>query len=239
MEETMEINLKEVFKALVKSAWIIILCAILVGGAVLAYTVNFVTPVYKTSVTLYVNNNTGESKKVGSADLAVALQLVNTYVNIIQSDTVLEKVIDNTGINLTAKQIRDMLTASSINETEMFEVSITSTNPQLSADIANAIANVAPGEISKIIEGSSAKVIDYARVPTSRAAPSYTVNTVVGAMIGALLSAFVIVLLVCLDARVRSEEDLIKICGVPVLGAIPDFTQVGKNLDIKKAGKGK
>lgn len=238
MEETMEINLKEVFKALLKGAWIIMLCAILVGSAVLVYTVNFVTPMYKSSVTLYVNNSNGDSNKVASSDLAVALQLVNTYVNIIQSDTVLEKVIESTGLNLTAKQICGMLSAESVDETEMFKVSITSPDPQMSADIANAIANVAPTEIKKIIEGSSAKVIDYAKASNSRTSPSYTTNAVAGALVGALLAAAVIVLRVCLDARVKSEEDLMKICAIPVLGAIPDFTQIAKETE-KKAGKGK
>lgn len=234
MEETMMINVQDVFKALLKRAWIIILCAVLVGSAVLVYTVNFVTPMYQANVTLYVNNNSAESSKVISSDLAVALQLVNTYVNIIQSDTVLEKVIDESGFNLTAKDIRNMLSAESVDETEMFRVMITSPDPQMSADIANAIANVAPAEISKIIEGSSAKVIDYAKVPTGRSSPNYVTNTLVGALAGMLMAGAVIVLQVCMDMRVTNEEDLLNICAVPVLGAIPDFVQVSG--DEKKIG---
>lgn len=229
MEETMEISMKDMTKALLKSAWIIILCAVLVGSAVLVYTVNFVTPMYEANVTLYVNNNSTESNKVISSDLAVALQLVNTYVKIIESDTVLENVINQNVLNLTAQDIRGMLSAESVDDTEMFRVKITSPDPQMSADIANAIANVAPAEISKIIEGSSAKVIDYAKVPTKSSSPNYAANTIVGAMTGALLAIAVVVLSVCMDKRVKNEEDLMKIFEAPVLGAIPDFTQVNKD----------
>lgn len=236
MEEQMEINLKEVFKALLKSAWIIMLCAVLVGGAVLAYTVNFVTPMYQSHVTLYVNNGSNETGTVSSGTLAVQLQLVNTYVKIIESDTVLEKVISDSGFNLSAKDIRGMLTAEPVDETEMFRVNITSPNAQMSADIANAVANVAPAEISKIIEGSSAKVIDYARVATGCSSPSYTTNALAGALAGALLAAVIVVLGVCLDMRVKTEEELIKICAVPVLGAIPDFAQMTKE-DEKRGGR--
>ena len=236
MGEQMEINLKEVFKALLKSAWIIMLCAVLVGGAVLAYTVNFVTPMYQSSVTLYINNGSDESGTISSNRLAVQLQLVNTYAKIIESDTVLEKVIEDSGFNLTAKDIRNMLNAEIVEDTEMFRVKITSPDPQMSADIANAVANAAPAEISKIIEGSSAKVIDYAKVSTSRVSPSYTTNAVAGALAGALLAATVVVLGVCLDMRVKSEEELIKICAVPVLGAIPDFAQMSKE-DEKRGGR--
>lgn len=236
MEETMEINLKEVCKALLKGAWIIMLCAVLVGGAVLAYTVNFVTPMYRASVTLYVNNGTNDTGTISSNSLAVQLQLVKSYVAIIGSDRVMEKVIGESGFNLTAKEISRMLSAEPVEETEMFRVNITSPDPQMSADIVNAIANVAPAEISEIIEGSSAKVIDYAKVPTSRTSPSYTTNAIAGALMGALLAAAVIVLRVCLDMRVKSEEDLMKICSVPVLGAIPDFTQMSKE-DEKRGGR--
>lgn len=228
MEETLEIDLREVFKVLLKRIWIILLCAVIVGGSVYAYTRKFVTPMYTASVTLYVNNNVGDSGTVSSSGLAVALQLVNTYVNIIQSDTVLNKVIDETGLVLTAGSIRGMLSAEVVDETEMFRVQITSPNPVMSADIANALANIAPAEISKIIEGSSAKVIDYAQVPTTHSSPNYITNTIFGALAGGLLAALFFVLLVLLDGRVKSEDDLTRICGVPVLGAIPDFTVTTK-----------
>lgn len=228
MKNSIEIDVGEVFKVLLKRAWIIVLCALLIGGGTLLYTAKFVTKMYSAEVTMYVNNNSGNTDTVSSSNLAVALQLVNTYVNIIQSDTVLEKVIEHTGLSLTPGQVRKMLTAESINDTEMFAVRITSPDPQMSADIANAIAQIAPAEISNIIEGSSAKVIDYAKVPTSRVSPSYTANTILGTLIGGILAALFFVVCYLVDGRIRSEEELAKICSIPVLGAIPDFEQPAK-----------
>lgn len=228
MRENIEINFAEIWRILVKRIWIIALCAVLAGSMALVYTANFVTPLYRAQVTMYVNNNAANTETVTSSNLAVALQLVKTYVNIIQSDTVLEKVIEDTGLMLTPTQVRKMLTAESVKETEMFAVQVTSPSPQMSADIANSIADIAPGEITKIIEGSSAKVIDYAKVPESRISPSFTKNTVLGAVAGALLSALVLVVLYYMDTRINSEEDLEKICQIPVLGEIPDFTKPAK-----------
>ena len=91
MNEIREIDLNKIFKVLLKRVWVIVLCAVLAGALTLVYTVNFVTPMYTASVAMYVNNNnnTAYSGTVSSSNLAVALQLVKTYVNIIQSDTVL------------------------------------------------------------------------------------------------------------------------------------------------------
>lgn len=233
MAETVEIDLRELFKVLFKRAWIIMLCAVIVGTSVLVYTVNFVTPQYKANVTIYVNNNSSrDGTYISSADLAVALRLVSTYVNIIQSNTVLDKVIAEAGMMLSAGQLRNMISAEVVEETEMFKVTVTTPNPQMSADLANAIAAVAPDEIAAIIEGSSAKIIDYARVPTVRSSPNYITNTVIGAVAGAILAIVVILMQHLLDMRVRTEEELTKICSVPVLGVIPDMTA-----EMKNAGK--
>lgn len=236
MGETVELDLRELFKVLWKRAWIIVLCAVVLAASVCVYTVNFVTPKYEASVTIYVNNNSSrDNTYISSSDLAVALRLVATYVNIIQSDTVLEKVIAETGLKISAGQLRSMISAEAVEETEMFKVTVTTSNPRMSADLANAIASVAPEEIAGIIEGSSAKIIDYARVPTNRSSPNYVTNTVLGGMIGAVLAVVVIVLANMLDVRVKHEDDLAKICTVPVLGMIPDLTNDKANKANKKA----
>lgn len=228
MDEVLDIDVKALMQNILKRIWIVILCAILTAAVSLMYTVNFVTPTYKASVSMYINNNSGASDRVSSSDLAVALQLALTYVNIVKSDTVLEEVVETTGLNLTVEEIKSMMSAEVVDETEMFRVSIVSPDPQMSADIANAIASVAPAEISKIIEGSNAKVIDYAKVPTSRFAPSYTTNTVVGGLVGGFVAIAVIVISVLADSCVRGEDDLMRIYKVPVLGAIPDFAASAK-----------
>ena len=226
MKEAVEFDLRELALTLFKRIWIIILCAVILGASALVYTANFVTPKYQSNVTIYVNNNSSiEGNYISSSDLAVALRLVTTYVNIIQSNTVLEKVIAETGLNLSTDQVRGMISAEVVGETEMFRVTVTTPNPQMSADLANAIARIAPDEISEIIEGSSAKIIDYARVPTSRSSPNYASNTVVGALVGAFLAIAVIVLQNALNVRVGSEDDLQKICEIPVLGVIPNLSE--------------
>lgn len=233
MSQNFEIDMKVILKVLLKRVWIILLCAAVTGTASLIYTMNFVAPRYQASVTMYVNNNSSKDNNyVSSNDLAVALRLVTTYVNIIKSDRVLDRVIDETGLMLTASQVRSMISAEPEGETEMFRVTVTSPNPQMSADIANTIAKLAPAEIAEIIEGSSAKIIDEARVPRNRSYPSYTISAVVGAVVGGILAAFVFVLMYVLDVRIKTEEDLKNICDVPVLGVIPNLSN-----DAKNAGK--
>ena len=224
-ENGIEIDLKEFLKVLLKRSWIIVLCAVLLGTSLLIYTMNFVAPTYQASTSIYINNNSGHTGgSVSSGDLAVALRLVASYANIIKSERVLSKVIDKTGLVLTAAQLQSMVKAEPMGETEMLKVTVTTPNAQMSADIANAIAEVAPSEIKDIIEGSSAKIVDIAKVPKSPSSPNYTTSFILGAAIGAFLVIGVFLLQIITDARVKSEEDLTKICAIPVLGSIPQLT---------------
>lgn len=231
MNESIEIDLKDFLRALIKKAWLVVLCAALLGASMYMYTVNFVTPKYQASVSIYVNNNSGnDGTYISSSDLAVALKLVSTYVNIIQSDTVLDKVIHETKLPLSTEQVRSMISAEAMGETEMFRVTVTTPNPNMSADIANAIASVAPAEISAIIEGSSAKIIDYAKVPQNQTSPNCAMSGIVGCVIGALLAVLVILLQTVMDTRIKSEEDLARICSIPVLGVIPQLSTDAKQV---------
>lgn len=224
MNEVHELEIPELLKLLWKKAWIILLCAVIVASSVLVYTANFVEPLYTASVSIYVNNNSSQnSTAISSSDLAVALRLVNTYINILSSDRVLQAVIEKTGAMLTVEQLRGMLSAEAMGETEMFWVNVTSTKPQEAADIANALAEIAPSQIADIIEGSYAKVIDYAKTPTHRSSPSYTKNTITGFVVGMLGAALLIVILHLTDIRIKGENDLIKAYRMPVLGKIPDM----------------
>lgn len=240
MNETVEIDLREIFRLLLKRAWLIVLCAVLLGALALGYTVNFVTPMYQATTTLYVNNNIEQGSvgnKVDSTDLAVALRLVNSYVDIVRREVVMSAVIDKLQMNLTPAQLRGMVYAEVQGETEIFSVTVTTPNPQMSADVANAIAELAPGIISGIISGSQAKVIDYARVPTGRSSPNYLTSAVLGALFGAVLAIIAVVLADRMDVRLKNEEDLERISGVPVFGVIPNFAENAK--PVKKVRRSK
>lgn len=237
MEKTKELNIQELLFAVLNRIWIVILAAIVGGVGMFVYTRNFVTPMYSASITMYVNNSTklhGEDviNYITSSDLATSERLVATYVSILRSNTVMEKVSEkvfqDTGVRVSASAIRGSMSAAALNETEVFSVRVNYHDPQMAATIANAIATVAPEEIAMIVEGSSTKVVDYAKVPTVPYEPNTTSNTLLGLAAGVAISVGLIVLRELMDRRVRSEEDLAQLSEAPVLGVIPDFDVEGE-----------
>ncbi len=226
MNETVEFDLKEILSVLKSKLWVIAICAVLIAALVFMYTAFFVTPMYTAQISVYVNNRTinSNSSGIASGDLAVAIQLVNTYIHILQDEAVLGQVIEKANLNYTVEQLKGMVKAEVVEETEVFRVEVSSPDPALSARIANTIAEIAPGVISDIIEGSNAKVFSPAKVPQKASSPNYALNTIIGAIAGAALAAIAVILHNLLDVRVKGESDLQKICPIPVLGMIPELT---------------
>lgn len=230
MDNLKEINLSELLSALVRKLWLVALCAVIAGAGAYIYTANFVTEMYRSRVSVYVNSSTQSSTvNISASDLATSQRLVHTYIEMVKSESVLELVSKEVAANgvagkkPTAEEIKGMITAAPLEETEIFEVVVSSDDPQLACDIANAIGKVAPGKIEEFAVGSSTKIIDWPKTATSPYAPSKSRNAMIGVVAGVGVAVCVIVLQVLLDVRVKSEEDLAKISSAPVLGLIPDL----------------
>ena len=223
--DALEIDIRKLLFVYLSKWKSLLFCA--VAAAVLAaiVTVNFITPVYTASVTIYVNN-AGRDQKVNyitGSNLETAQHLVNTYIQIIGSDTVLEKVSEAGNLGMEAKEIRKYMHAAQKGETEIFTIRITHPDPRMATKIANAVADVAPEEIESFVEGSSTKVIDYAKQPESPSSPSLIKNIVTGGLLGGLLAAAYVTVMFLLDVRIKDEDELAQLFGLPVLGQIPSF----------------
>ena len=227
--ENLEIDLQKLLLAYLQKWWLIAAAALVVGLVTLYVTANFITPKYEADVTVYVNNiRSGQDvDTITSTNLTTSQKLVNTYINIIQSDTVLEKVAEASGMDITADDIREIMAAEQVDTTELFTVTITHPDPVKAAQLANAVAEVAPGEIGGFVEGSSTKIIDYAKVPEAPASPSKVKNTVLGVLVGGIVAALYVTLRFLLDVRIKDEEDLITLFNLPVLSQIPAFLPEG------------
>ena len=101
-------------------------------------------------------------------------------------------------------------------------------DPYQAEQIANAVAYILPKRISTIIDGSAAKVVDAAVAASSPSSPSYTKNTMLGLVIGCLLSVMIIVLREIFDISIRVEEDIARGTSYPVLATVPNMAAPSK-----------
>ncbi len=224
-QKEIEIDLRKVFSMLKKRIIYIILGTLLVAVISGCITEFFITPNYTASCTLYVYSNTDRvstDSSIGQGEITASQQLVNTYIVVLESDFVLEEVAQNLELNMTASQLRSMISCSQINETEIFEVTVTSASPALAADIANAIADVAPDAIVETIKAGGVSVIDYAKVPSSPSSPNFKLNIAIGALVGFVVTFLAFFIRELFDTTVTEEADLEReFEDIPLIGTIP------------------
>lgn len=218
------IDLRRLFSAIVRKLWAIVLAAVIGAGAAFLGTFYFISPQYRSSALFYVNGNSLSVGSISLSDITAAKDLVNSYIVILKSRETLNAVIDYADLDYKYGQLSGMISASSVNDTEIFQVYVTSTDPNEAEKIANAIAYILPKRIEGIIDGATAKIVDYAVAPSAPFAPNYSKNTVMGLLAGAALALAFVVIQDILDITIRTGDDLTNVTSLPVLAAIPDMS---------------
>ncbi|MDO5331781.1 MAG: Wzz/FepE/Etk N-terminal domain-containing protein, partial [Bacillota bacterium] len=230
-----EIDILEIIVMLLKKWWLILLAGIICAAAAFGYTYIFVTPMYKTSVMLYVNNTSisvGSAKlNMSSADLDASQKLVNTYGVILSANLTMQDIADalkeNPNLHSTYnyKQLRGMISSSSANDTEIMRVTVTGADYDDIVEIANTVAEVLPKRISRIVDGTSVTIVDLAEYPTAASSPSYSKNTLVGFAAGAIIAVAAILIYNLFINDTIDSEDWIRNTfaeNLPVLAVIPE-----------------
>lgn len=221
--EEMEIDLRELLH-LLRQKILIILTALLVGGILTSVaTYFFIKPTYKASSLLYVVSASNDSV-VNLSDLQIGTNLTADYEELLLSRPVMESVLRNLKLRETTsvKELREMLSIANKSGTRILEISATTGDPKLSADIANEVAELATTWLPAVMECNEPHVAEEAVVPTRRAGPSYVRNTVIGALVLALLVYGVYVVRYLYDDSIRTEEDMEKYFGLMPLAVIPE-----------------
>ena len=232
-----QIDLVKVFKALWKHALSIILVTLIGGAIAFGVTFAFMSPKYKASAMLYVNNSSfsfgSTSFSISTGELNAANTLVDVYTAILKSRTTLEEIAAEAEVPYSYTTLQDMVSTSDLSGTGIFNVYVESSNPMEAEKIANTIARVLPDRIADIVDGASVRIVDYAIVPAHRSTPSYTKNTAIGLLLGFLVSAgFVAVKNVLVSqgsTLIQSADDLAAAYPeLPLLATIPDMRSAGK-----------
>ena len=161
---------------------------------------------------------------ITTGELNAASDLVDTYVAIMQSRANMEQVIEESGVNYTYEQLREMVSAKAVNSTGLFRVTVNSSNPEEARTLANTIAVILPDKISDIVANSSVEVVDYAVTPHTRVSPSYIKYAAIGLLAGIVLASAVVLVISYFDDVIHDEDYLLQGFDAPILATIPDLT---------------
>lgn len=217
-----EIDLGEVLSLLFSRLWLLIFAGIICGLAFMIISKFLIAPVYTTTTQVYViNRQNQESDSLTSADLQSGSQLSKDYIEIIQSRTVLTKVIEELSLDMTVGEIKSMLSISAPTDTRSIYISVSDTDAYRAQQIANKVREVASQRICEIMKVEAVNVVDEAYIPTTPSSPNILKNSILGAVGGIAIVIFIIILRFVMDDTIKTPEDVERYLGLSVLGSIP------------------
>lgn len=190
-------------------------CALIAAIGVLF----FVTPKYQASSTIYVISR--KDSAINISDLQIGTALTDDYIQVFHMWEVQEKVISNLDLPYTYNQLDGMLSVTNASNTRMLEITVTSESAQEAADIANEYAEVVRDYIAKKMATDKPSIMSTALVPTVPVSPNKTKSILLGALLGFVVSAGVIVVITLLDDTYKTTEDIKKYTGLVTMAVIP------------------
>lgn len=220
----MEFSFLDIVRVLKKNIAFIVALSIIGAMASFCVTTFFIPKTYKTTVKLYVKSsydasNASESQMAYS----YAKNLVATYIEMLDTNNFYTTVAKQLDDKYTATNLSTMISFTSVEDTEIFQAEVTSSDPTEAKNIADAIAATAPATISGINDDAQLKIVDEPVVPKSPTSPSTSKNTLIGFALGLLIAVVISFVRDYFDTNIKYNPEMTTLAGLPVLAAIPDF----------------
>lgn len=238
-----EIDLKELFVMFwnKKTQIILIILIFMVIGII--YSIGFITPMYSSSTTLVLAGTSSSAEQnqiaetITTADLTINSKLVSTYSVLVKSENILGQVISNLGIHVDEEQLKKNVQVTSVEDTELIEITVSNENAEYAAKIANEIANVFKEKIAgEVYNINNVYIWDEAKVATSPSNVNHIKDIVIFAFIGAAIAVMYVLIANMLDTTVKTQEDIEKGIKIPVLATIPIYDMEMEKLK-RKGGR--
>jgi len=205
------------------AVWILlvaVLCAD-IGFATAAFVIH---PTYSASADMIVNNKQNAATQTGdvtTSDLSASSTLVSTYSVILKSHTVLGRVIEQLDLPYSYDQLAGMISVSTVNNTQVMRITVRCGDSKTALEIVAKLVEIAPGVIVDKAEVGSVKTVDEPWTSGKIVAPSKKKYALAGFAAGFAVMCAIFILKELLNNTYKTEADITKDLGLPVLGVIP------------------
>ena len=232
-----EIDLVDLFYALLDKLKWILLAAILCAGIMFVKDMYFTKPQYETTSKLYVLNS--KDSAISLSDLQIGSQLTSDYIEVFKNWPVHEKVLSILGWDMTYSEIAKHISVTNPSGTRILYITATAGSPAEAKLLADTYAGVARSFIANKMDTQEPSLFSEALLPTVPSSPKKARDIVLGFLVGAVLASAVIIFLHLTNDNLRTAEDINNKLKLPLLGMVPmqDFDKPTDKKTKRKSGK--
>ncbi len=203
---------------------ILLIILVTIGATVFSGLLSYfvITPTYKSDISVIIGKPENKSQvSQGYNDVMMYQQLVKTYSEFVTSRKVSDNVIKALKLNINSDELQKMVTVAPKGDTEFLTITVKSKDPKQAMDIANQLAKSLKSVSNDVKKVDNVQLLDEALLPTVPNSPNPKLNMAIAFFIGLMVSLGIAFLLEYLDNTVKTQEDIEKLTGIPVIGIIP------------------
>ncbi|MEV7175487.1 polysaccharide biosynthesis tyrosine autokinase [Kitasatospora sp. NPDC093679] len=221
------LDLRGFFRAMARR-WLSVTLLALAGlGAGLAVTAAS-TPQYLATGQIFVSTRASGDIAELNQGSAFSQARVQSYADIISSPRIAGPVVDRLRLKTTPQELAGHISASAKLNTVLIDITVSDTDPERAARIANGVAEEAGRQIVSLEtppgQGTAPVHIGITRTaeaPGAPVSPKPLLNAAAGLLAGLLSGVGLALLRETLDTTLRTAHALGTATGLPVLGSVP------------------
>lgn len=183
----------------------------------------FITPQYQATTQLVGQSDYSSVNDINKANFQ--LLMVNTYKGLTESSLVLEEAKDtllkHESENYTVDQIQKMLTVDGDENSQIFTVKVEYSDPNSAKKIAQAVGDSLVKNVGTLLgKGTKLSIISASQVSYTPISPNVRLNTMLGFLLGMLLTVGIIYLREIQSFTLNSFDSISEELGLQNLGNI-------------------
>jgi len=225
-EQDYALSLGDILRVIRRRLLVVALLVLMLVGAVVGLSLAQ-TPIYEASIKIVVGQElTPGMPSSVSADVQGLQQFTRTAAEVVQTQPVAEGVIREPNLSMTPEEFLGNMNVEQISETQLIQITYRDPDPQRAKQIADTVGEVFSRQISELSPSANsvtATLWERATVPRAPVGPNILFNVLLTLMLGGILGLGLAFLLEFFDDSWRSPEEVEKMSGLPIFGAIPEY----------------
>lgn len=222
MENYENIDIKRIIEIILSKKILIVLIMLLSITLGYAYSYYYKQPEYKSSVTiLLVADENKLNKGLTQNDLSINSSLISTYSSIAKSINVIQKTIENLGLDINAENLQKDIEAIQVDKTQILKITVKNNNPEVAKNIANELAKVFTDQIKEIYNLENTSIVDEAEIENQPFNINHKKDLIIFTFVGIMMSSILIIGIYFFDDTIKNEKDIEKNVKLKNIGTLP------------------
>ena len=214
-------TLLELLQLMRKHLKLVILLPIVCALAMGVYSYAFMANTYTASTSMYVlakQTSANSDNATNYSNLNASQMLANDVSTLLKSDRIAADTVKNLHLD-SLKGYSTKVTSETTSR--VITLSVTGTDPDTSAAIANEMASNVSKVAQQVMDVQSVNVIDQAVSPSSPSGPNRSMYIAVALLAGLFIAIAIVVVSDMLNTKVRNADEVEELLGLPVIGRMP------------------